>query len=639
MIRVLETSEPHAPRAAAAAQPPMDEIVEGQMPVPMPSTANMPTASLEHQINRLAYGEVEAPEDVDTLRNEDEDDTDDFKHYVESPKELRGPDLDQTKQLDREQEQEGLDVDRRAEDVEDVGGAPVPGRMSTRPLTPKEARAMARKHYNPSVLVDARTGRRYYAAEGDDFDPAGGPPPPDAGGLPPGGGDDGPPPPDGGAPSGASEEELLAEAEHDLQMAEANQDDDFSGDPGSDAGGSDDDYSDDPDAGGPPHDGDVDGGPFDDNTGGEGDGDLPPWLADGGPGPDTDPAPPPPHDREGRRRRAVEEIGPDDPRYREHKMRQYDWEKSQTQGPRTGEPTGDGKLFGYGGNGKHGSSTQNKRRAQKGQPMSLSARGRVASAGRRTHYAESNSGYTDGGPYHTDDNDQGEQEEIFISDTPSAEAVAAPRPGDSPDLQHGEQLGGGQVARIQRRNAELKRDLIAYEQITGRRIGNRRYAERQPAQPAGAVQSRGTETPDEVDPTVHDRPGAEKLTGDNFDSVALDSGAETQPKDASRHAFRPSTTGCSGPPDALRASTATPPSSVVQRPGSARAPGVVSESLFPTLGTVLREARKNEREGQPCRRRADEKLEVAAPQDRIDVEAPVRDTTDARGAGFSVRSR
>lgn len=117
---------------------------------------------------RLSYGECEAPEDVDTLRNEEEDDfEDDFKHYVQSPKELRGPDLDQTKRLDRAQEDEGLDADRRAESVEDVSGPPQGGNV----MASRNARRARRRT------------QRY--AEGPPMDPSmlggdpslGGPPP------------------------------------------------------------------------------------------------------------------------------------------------------------------------------------------------------------------------------------------------------------------------------------------------------------------------------------------------------------------------------------------------------------------------------------------------------------------------------
>ena len=82
---------------------------------------------LEARITRLAYGEIEAPEDVDTLRDEDDDGTNEFKNYVKSPKELQAPDMDQAKRLDRDQESEGLDANRRVEDVENISGPPTQG--------------------------------------------------------------------------------------------------------------------------------------------------------------------------------------------------------------------------------------------------------------------------------------------------------------------------------------------------------------------------------------------------------------------------------------------------------------------------------------------------------------------------------
>lgn len=48
-----------------------------------------------------AFGEVEAPAPVDTLRDEGEEETEDFHRYVESPKELSDPDLSKAKELDR----------------------------------------------------------------------------------------------------------------------------------------------------------------------------------------------------------------------------------------------------------------------------------------------------------------------------------------------------------------------------------------------------------------------------------------------------------------------------------------------------------------------------------------------------------
>jgi hypothetical protein len=70
--------------------------------------------------------------------------------------------------------------------------------------------------------------------------------------------------------------------------------------------------------------------------------------------------------------------------------------------------------------------------------------------------------------------------------------------------------------------------------------------------------------------------------------------------------------------------------------------GTSVQNLFPALSIVLREARKSEAaikaaaknkkkgKGAAMRKRADEKLEVAAPDARIDVERPVADETDAK---------
>ena len=96
--------------------------------------------------------------------------------------------------------------------------------------------------------------------------------------------------------------------------------------------------------------------------------------------------------------------------------------------------------------------------------MSLAQRTRVAAAQRPRHHYADDSGHFDGGPY--DENNQGEQEDVFLSDTPPAESVAAPRPGDSPISN----TGTNRVGRLPRRNYEQKRDLIAYEQITGKRV-------------------------------------------------------------------------------------------------------------------------------------------------------------------------
>lgn len=76
--------------------------------------ASAPTPSLKERVamavfKKVAFGEVEAPPEVDTLRVEGtapEDDNDDFHHYVDSPQELSMPDLSEAAQLDREQEEQ-----------------------------------------------------------------------------------------------------------------------------------------------------------------------------------------------------------------------------------------------------------------------------------------------------------------------------------------------------------------------------------------------------------------------------------------------------------------------------------------------------------------------------------------------------
>ena len=65
---------------------------------------------------KKAYGEVEAPAKVDTLRQEDDSDFDDYHHWVESPEEFQTPDFDQTKRIDRETEDDQDEGDSTAVD-------------------------------------------------------------------------------------------------------------------------------------------------------------------------------------------------------------------------------------------------------------------------------------------------------------------------------------------------------------------------------------------------------------------------------------------------------------------------------------------------------------------------------------------
>lgn len=62
------------------------------------------------------------------LEDDDEDRDLPFQQILRSPEEFRMPDLSKTKRLDREQEAQGLDWPRRAEDVEALGEMTVPRR-------------------------------------------------------------------------------------------------------------------------------------------------------------------------------------------------------------------------------------------------------------------------------------------------------------------------------------------------------------------------------------------------------------------------------------------------------------------------------------------------------------------------------
>lgn len=243
----------------------------------------------------------------------------------------------------------------------------------------------------------------------------------------------------------------------------------------------------------------------------------------------------------------------------------------------------------------------------------LASRGKAVTAGRRQHFAE--------GPLvDTGDqsrNDEGEQEEVFITQVPPAESVEVPKDGQ--EISNTE---NNLVARVQKGRAQLLRDAQALAQYRAHTGGRRT-----------AVEEAGGPVATEVNPSVNTGPGAEALTGDGFESADPNAGVtETQPKDASLHAFKAFDRW-------LAASTGKPSrahtSATIRRAADdfSRKAGISVQAMFPALGIVLREARKNEKaaatKGAKMRKRADEKLELAAPDGRIDVEAPVQDTTDA----------
>jgi len=249
----------------------------------------------------------------------------------------------------------------------------------------------------------------------------------------------------------------------------------------------------------------------------------------------------------------------------------------------------------------------------------IASRSEVARAGRRQHFAEGP--LVDGGERGR--NDQGEQEEAFISQTPPP--VAGDYPEDCcPDISNTE---NNLVARVQQGRAQLLRDA---QQLAGLR--QRR-----------AFDEAGGPTAEVVDPRVNTGPEGEALTGDDFISADPNDGVvPTNPKDASLRAFQAfdkwlaSKTGASS----RRHSEVTIKKAAAQ---FSREAGISPQAMFPALGIVLREARKNDKQantkGAKMRKRSNESLDVAAPDGRIDVESPVENVTsaEAQASQFDLR--
>ncbi len=498
---------------------------------------------------RLAWGEDEAPEDIDTLRDETDEEDEAFHHYVKSPEELRTPDFDKAKRLDRAQENAGLDTDRRVEDVEAVG---IPTRKGGSRMFRRYAEGPqgdpSLGGIDPAMLGgDPSMGGGDPSMMGIDPSMSGG----EAGGLPN--------PAEGGSMSPEEELALLNEAQGDLEYAESEL---YGAPPQGDPSMGGGDPSMDPSMmGGDPSMGDIDPAMLAQMLGGD------PSMGGGG-----DPS----------------MMGADPNSIPPQMVQANRW----------------------GGSPVKNASSQNKgRRTQKGRSVgiNLSERGRVASRGRR--FVADDDGHVDGGPYGR--NDQGEQEDIFLSQTPGEEAVATPEAGDS--ISNTER---NLVARVQRGSSQLRRDAAALAYLRQQKRASRRYAENEPS----VVNPDLSGTDDQ------------SLKGDDFDSVALDN-VSTQPKDASIHAFAAfddwlaRTTG--------KTARQHGNANYIRRQAARyiRATGVPLGNLFPTLEKVLVQARKAEaitaNRRADMKRHADTSLEVAAPGDRIDVEAPVKNVTDA----------
>lgn len=218
-------------------------------------------------------------------------------------------------------------------------------------------------------------------------------------------------------------------------------------------------------------------------------------------------------------------------------------------------------------------------------------------------------------------NDLGEQEEAFISQTPP-EQEATVVTDSTHNITNTE---SNLVARVQRGRDQLMRDARALAAAQRKR----------------SFEEAGGPTAEVVDPVVNSGKGAEALTGDGFVSADPNDGATpTNPKDASLRAFAAfdswlaQKTGKSS----RRHTEATIKKAAAQ---FSREAGISPQALFPALGIVLREARKGRgaqsTRGAKMRKRSNDSLEVAAPDARIDVEVPVKNTdAEAQASQFDI---
>ncbi|QZE10436.1 hypothetical protein SEA_SCOOBYDOOBYDOO_90 [Mycobacterium phage ScoobyDoobyDoo] len=249
---------------------------------------------------------------------------------------------------------------------------------------------------------------------------------------------------------------------------------------------------------------------------------------------------------------------------------------------------------------------------------------RRKTAGTR-HFAEGPN--TDGGPYGRQD--QGEQEEAFITQTAPSEPVAMPDDDETnisntegnlvADAEYAKSL----TAKLAQQKRELEATAREFARIHGKRITADEYA--------------GGPTATEVNPTVPTS-SAEELTGDDFTSAdpnpAVDTspggpGTTSLPHESSLKTFQvfdkwlTASTG---------KSTRQHSEKNIRRAAKQFADynGISVDRMFPALGVALRQARKIEAEkkkGQPVRKKAVD-LETAAPDERVSVPAVVENITD-----------
>lgn len=522
---------------------------------------------------RLAYGEIEAPEDIDTMRDESEDDgTDQWHHFVKSPPELQDPDMDKVHRLDREQEEEGLDEDRRSEDVEDIESSDQENQPAM-PVNPP-ATKKGRHTSNQGVPMSRRRGRNHYAEEGF-------------------------------APEGGNEEaELIAQAEADLAQAEQEA-----------LGGGDEGYGDE-------GYGDESGYGDEEGYGDESD------ESDEGYGDEGDEGDEGEYGEEA-------EYGDEDPDYDgdDDSSPEGDYDQDYA-----GAEDGGGEEEYMPREGRTVRRRASRRNVRKGGTRmgTLADRGLFARTAGRRHYAEE---------YGVDDS-QGAQEEVFLSDVPGAVPVVLPEYGQP--ISNTENNLVASRATFDPRHYQRLADVVSALPVDARKAmadrvvrmfqaDNRAFNPRTffvaARVPVGIRAGRYVFAEELVDPSVVNPSlpdtGGNEIKGDDFTDLSLDA-VETQPKDASRHYFAEfdrwlaQTTG--------RTAAQHGNANFIRRSAAryVKASGRPLAALFPTLDYVLAQARKTEGRNAMRRRAEDTSLEVAAPEGRMDVEAPVQGVTSPK---------
>ena len=315
-------------------------------------------------------------------------------------------------------------------------------------------------------------------------------------------------------------------------------------------------------------------------------------------------------------------------------------------------------------------NSQRKRSKSMGR-SSLADRGRVASRGQLRHHLrkKAEGPLVDDGVQGVNRQSEGNEEE-FISQTPPAESVET----------GGEEISNTEnnlVAKLNREKSQMLQTARRLHDIQKRKQGGQKVSKRQKLvtiaqshpdpkirkraseilkgaekktssdraklvtiarshpdprmrQRAASILRRadeqhpagGNKTESPVNPPYSGTDAQDTGPDDVFDGVGLDN-VETQPKDASRHWFAKF--------DQWLKQTTGRTASRHQNIGELRRyaqkwskqTGVPIANLFPAMEQSLRQARA------AGKKRANESLDVAAPEGRIDVEAPVANDTDA----------